>query len=124
MKSRWGKALETITDVITPVITQDITYPVTVSSTSTSTLSSLNSLSVEGEKIVKRRGNGRYPFPDDFQIEEKHKTLAAQWRLDVGFEFGKFKNYCLAHNKQYANYVAAFRNWLATAYERQKGIRP
>lgn len=82
--------------------------------------SSLNPKKEESEKETKN-GKGKRPFPEEFKIEEKHKELAAGWKLDVGYEFGKFKNYCLANGKQYSDYVAAFRNWLANAYERKQG---
>lgn len=54
---------------------------------------------------------------------DKHRTLAGQWGLDVGYEWGKFKNYCQANDKHYANYEAAFRNWLANSFERKGGRR-
>lgn len=65
--------------------------------------------------------HGKRPFPDEFRPTDKHQRLATDWKLDLGHEFGKFKNYCLAHDKRYSNYEAAFRNWLSNAYER-KGV--
>lgn len=62
------------------------------------------------------------PFSEEDRPTEKHKTLAEMWKLDLGHEWGKFKNYCLAHDKRYSNFEAAFRNWLSTAYERKGGI--
>lgn len=48
---------------------------------------------------------------------DKHRALAAQLKLDIGPEWAKFKNNCLAHDKRYANFEAAFRNWLARSDE-------
>jgi hypothetical protein len=69
----------------------------------------------------KKRGNGKRAWSEELSPTDKHKSLAVQWKLDLGFEWGKFKNYCLAHDKRYSNFEAAFRNWLARAYE-QKGV--
>lgn len=56
---------------------------------------------------------------DDDKPTEKHFSLGRTLGVDVGPEWGKFKNYCLAHDKRYANFEAAFRNWIATAAERK-----
>lgn len=53
---------------------------------------------------------------------EKHTRLALTLGIAIGPEWGKFKNYCLAHDKRYANFEAAFRNWLVTAKD-MKDIR-
>ena len=80
----------------------------------------ISSPNPEGEKIVKKRGgNGKHPWSDDLQPSEKHHRLAKEWGVDLGFEWGKFKNYCLSHGKGYVDYEATFRNWLAGAYERK-----
>ena len=78
--------------------------------------------SVQGEKILKKRGNGKHAWSDDLKPTEKHHAFAASLGIDLGPEWGKFKNYCLAHDKRYANFEAAFRNWLANA-ETMKGAR-
>ncbi len=52
---------------------------------------------------------------DDDKPSEKHFSFGRSLGIDVGPEWGKFKNYCLAHAKRYANFDAAFRNWLANA---------
>lgn len=59
---------------------------------------------------------------DDDAPTEKHRGLAAQLQIDIGPEWAKFKNYCLAHDKRYANFEAAFRNWLANAND-MKGAK-
>jgi hypothetical protein len=55
-------------------------------------------------------------------VSEKHKEFAKNLGIDHGPEWGKFVNYCKANDRRYANYEAAFRNWLAEAAER-KGRR-
>jgi hypothetical protein len=62
---------------------------------------------------------GKRPITDDDRPTEKHQRLAETWKIDLGHEWGKFKNYCLAHDKRYSNFEAAFRNWLSGAYERK-----
>jgi len=66
-----------------------------------------------------RAGRGKRAIDDTDAPTEKCRNLATKWRLDVGHEWGKFKNYCLAHDARYANFESAFRNWLANAYERK-----
>lgn len=78
--------------------------------------------SPEGEKIVKKRGNGKRGISDEDRPTDKHLAYAKGLGIEVGPEWGKFKNYCLAHDKRYANFEAAFRNWLANADTyKQKG---
>jgi len=62
------------------------------------------------------------PIADSDHPTEKHLNFARTLGIDPGPEWGKFKNYCLAHDKRYANFEAAFRNWLAKANE-MKGAR-
>jgi hypothetical protein len=65
---------------------------------------------------------GKRAISEDDKPTEKHFSFGASLKLDVGPEWGKFKNYCLAHDKRYANFEAAFRNWLANA-DNMKGAR-
>lgn len=57
----------------------------------------------------------RRPISEEDKPTEKHFHFAQSLGIDPGPEWGKFKNYCLAHGKRYANFEAAFRNWLANA---------
>ena len=59
---------------------------------------------------------------DEDTMTDKHRAFAVTLKIDPGPEWGKFKNYCLAHDSRYANFEAAFRNWLARAAE-MKGER-
>jgi hypothetical protein len=56
-------------------------------------------------------------------VSDKHKEFAKSLGIDPGPEWGKFKNYCLAHDKRYANFEAAFRNWLANSANMNGGKR-
>jgi len=65
---------------------------------------------------------GKRAIHDEDGPTDKHRVFAGELKIDWGPEWGKFKNYCLAHDKRYANFEAAFRNWLAKAAE-MKGER-
>lgn len=56
-------------------------------------------------------------------VSDKHRAFAKTLGIDVGPEWGKFKNYCLAHGKRYINFEAAFRNWLANSVNMNGGKR-
>ena len=73
--------------------------------------SSLSSPNPKGEKIVKKRGMRE--IEDTDKPTEKHLSFAKSLGIDPGPEWARFKNYCLAHGKQYVDFEAAFRNWLA-----------
>ena len=60
---------------------------------------------------------------DDDKPTEKHFDFGRSIKVDVGPEWGKFKNYCLAHGKKYVNFEAAFRNWLANSVNMNGGKR-
>ena len=66
------------------------------------------------------KSKGKRPIADTDGITEKHRALAKSLNMDIGPAWGAFKNYCLAHDKRYANFEAAFRNWLASPLQ-QKG---
>lgn len=66
---------------------------------------------------------GKRAIRDDDAPTDKHRSFALSLGIDVGPEWGKFKNYCLAHDKRYANFEAAFRNWLANAQNMNGGKR-
>jgi len=74
----------------------------------------------EGEKIVKKRGLREIEESDG--PTEKHLNFASTLGIDPGPEWGKFKNYCLAHGKRYVDFEAAFRNWLANS-QQMKGVK-
>ena len=120
MKARWGTALPSITEPITDVITHAITKPYHPISTVTSVISSRSSPNPKSTSETKKNGHGKRPWPEDLRPTDKHHRLAEEWKIDLGFEWGKFKNYCMAHDKRYANYEAAFRNWLANVFERKE----
>lgn len=61
------------------------------------------------------------PISETDKPSEKHFNFGRTLGIDVGPEWGKFKNYCLAHDKRYANFEAAFRNWLANANQMKQG---
>lgn len=72
----------------------------------------------EGEpasEMISRQG--KRPISEADKPTEKHFALAQQLGVELGPEWGKFKNYCLAHDRRYANFEAAFRNWIARAAE-------
>jgi hypothetical protein len=73
-------------------------------------------------KSHSKKSNGKREICDADGPTEKHRELARVLKVELGPEWGKFKNYCLAHGKRYANFEAAFRNWLANAND-MKGSR-
>lgn len=60
-------------------------------------------------------GKGKKAWAEDLKPTEKHLELGKSLSVNVGAEWGKFKNYCLANDKRYANFEAAFRNWLVNS---------
>ena len=69
------------------------------------------------------KSKGKRPIADTDRITEKHRALAKSLNMDIGPAWGAFKNYCLAHDKRYANFEAAFRNWLASPLNQNGGKR-
>jgi hypothetical protein len=85
---------------------------------------------VEGEEIpskqVDSKPNGKArkrDITDEDRPTDKHRDFAKSLGVDVGPEWGRFKNYCLAHGRQYVNFEAAFRNWLANSQQMNGGKR-
>jgi hypothetical protein len=61
------------------------------------------------------RRKGKRPISEEDKPSEKHFAYGQRLGVDVGPEWGKFYNYCKAHDRRYADFDAAFRNWLANA---------
>lgn len=62
------------------------------------------------------------PISEEDKPTEKHLTLGQQIGVNVPAEWAKFKNYCLAHDKRYANFEAAFRNWIVNSEHMKGGV--
>ena len=76
------------------------------------------------EPVVRgSKSKGKRQINDTDGITEKHRALAKSLNIDIGPAWGAFKNYCLAHDKRYANFEAAFRNWLASPLNQHGGKR-
>lgn len=58
---------------------------------------------------------GKRAISDEDKPSEKHFAYGQRIGVDVGPEWGKFVNYCKAHDKRYADFDAAFRNWLSNS---------
>lgn len=52
---------------------------------------------------------------DDDKPTDRHFEYGRKLGVNVGPEWGKFYNYCKAHDKRYADFEAAFRNWLSNS---------
>lgn len=59
------------------------------------------------------------PIPEELEAYAKEQFPT----VDCYVEFQKFINYCLSHDKRFARWDAAFRNWLANAlkFQQQRG---
>ena len=78
---------------------------------------------IDAPHHVDIKPRGKREIHDTDQPTEKHLAFAKSLGIDPGPEWGKFKNYCLAHGKRYVNFEAAFRNWLANAHAMNGGSR-
>lgn len=56
-------------------------------------------------------------FPPDFQINDSHRSKAAEYGIDVKHEFEKFRDHALANGKKFEVWSLAFTNWLRRAHE-------
>lgn len=61
------------------------------------------------------RSQGKRQITEEDGPSERHFEYGKKNGINVGAEWGKFFNYCRAHDKRYADYEAAFRNWLANS---------
>lgn len=80
--------------------------------TDTKANTDLNSPKEEGSG---EKPKGKRAIREEDGPTEKHAALGQQLGVNVPQEWAKFKNYCLAHDKRYANFEAAFRNWIVNA---------
>jgi hypothetical protein len=72
------------------------------------------------EPAVKKRRKGKRPLPDDWTPTDKHRALGLERGIDVDSEAQRFRDYCAAHAKTYADHDAAFRNWLTSDLQQQR----
>jgi hypothetical protein len=55
------------------------------------------------------------PWPEEFVLDSELREMATSAGCDPEAEFAAFKNYCTAHAKEYADWYAAFANWIQKA---------
>lgn len=77
-------------------------------------ISTTTSISIS-QADASRHKKGKRSISDEDKPTEKHFAYGQRLGVDVGPEWGKFVNYCKAHDRRYADFEAAFRNWLANA---------
>lgn len=63
-----------------------------------------------------RQVRGKRSITEEDKLSEKNIAYGQRLGVDAGPEWGKFVSYCKAHDKRYADFEAAFRNWLANAH--------
>lgn len=56
-------------------------------------------------------------IPDGWAPNEKHLEIAKQRGLDFSQESERFRDYCEANAKKYADFDAAFRKWLRSDFQ-------
>ena len=113
-KLRWKNKKRKHSLPYTPPNSPPVSLSIGSQSISISSLNPLNAL---------KTPKGKRPISESDSPTEKHLAFARDLGINVGAEFAKFKNYCLAHDKRYADFNAAFRNWLANAPRMQGGNR-
>lgn len=69
----------------------------------------------ESEESSRRRPSR--PLPDDWSPTEKHSRYAAEHSIDLEAQAARFRNHAEAKDLRYANWNAAFTNWLTKALE-------
>ena len=55
------------------------------------------------------------PLPDDWQPNERHQALALKLKVELDDQAERFRDYLASNAKRYADYDAAFRNFLKNA---------
>lgn len=66
----------------------------------------------------------RQPLPDDWAPKPEHEQLARQENRDIEREEVRFRNYCKAERKLYADHDSAFSNWLTSDLGRSRSEGP
>ena len=93
-----------------------------------STLLFSSSPDLEGEKIVKKRGNGQAKnetlFPNDFAPTENHAKLAAARGLELNLEVLHFKGKAQLLGWVSGNWSLKFTNWLLQEIKFRQARRP
>lgn len=64
------------------------------------------------------------PIRDDWKPTAKHHEYADEHGVDVSSQMMKFRNHAVAKDLRYADWDAAFRNWLVKAVEYGQTSRP
>src|SRR5690606_22321131 len=75
------------------------------------------------ERGTSRRKASR-PLPDDWKPNANHQRFADESGIDLQAQSHKFRGDATAKDKRYANWDAAFRNWLDKAIEFGQTSKP
>lgn len=62
-----------------------------------------------------KRSKPRTAYPSDWQPNGSHRAKCSSAGYDIARLAEQFKNYCLANGKVYADWDAAFHNWIGNA---------
>lgn len=84
----------------------------------TNTDTNTNKREGSGEREIRK---GKRSISEEDKPTEKHFEYGRKIGVNVGPEWGKFYNYCKAHDKRYADFEAAFRNWLSNSVRMNGG---
>lgn len=57
------------------------------------------------------------PWPDDFRLTEERTSLATEQRLEMPWEWNKFKDHHRAKGSRFVDWDAAWRTWIRHAVE-------
>ncbi len=86
---------------------------------------SVSEIEIEAVRTnVRRRPAPKVGLPDEFRPDEDHRALAKQLGVDCFREFAKFTDSAKAHSRVYADWDAAFRNWLRSPLNARPGGKP
>jgi len=93
----------------------------TETETETETEGEADDITMISRKRVRGIPTIKRAIQTDDRPTDRNLAFAKELGIDAGPEWGKFKHYCLAHDKRYANFESAFRNWLAREKEKRYG---
>jgi hypothetical protein len=69
-----------------------------------------------------KRAERMLPWPVDLVLTEEMRAFAVSYGLDANAEFQNWRDYCLSHDRRYADWEATWRVWIRNAERFGAGI--
>lgn len=110
---RFAHSADETAPTVTPKASVPASVPPTTATTTTPLLHPVPDADTSAPKPSRKRPST--PLPDGWKPNDKHREEAQKLSIDLNHQADRFRNWALSKDTRYANWDAAFTNWIKNA---------